>query len=275
VAGRAVKAALKRGVKAVAGWAGPLVAPRCPDTRILTYHSVGCRDHDMNVSLDAFKAQMAWLAEHCAVIPLSAAADSEPGVALTFDDGYRDNLVNALPVLADLGLPATVFVVPGRMGGMLDHDRDPTTSQLLSWEELDELEAAGIEAGAHTMTHRRLSALSSSEQREEIVRSAEVLSGHLGHTVRAFAYPFGAVTDYTALSMQLVREAGFDYAVSNRYGRTHPGGERWGLRRIWIDASDSLATFQAKVTGRLDLLSVLDSAAGAAARRILNRALKA
>jgi peptidoglycan/xylan/chitin deacetylase (PgdA/CDA1 family) len=274
-AGHAAKAALKRCVKAAAGLAGPLIASRHPDSRILTYHSVGHRAHEMNVTPDAFRAQMAWLADHFSVIPLAAAAKSEAGVALTFDDGYRDNLVNAAPVLESLGLPATVFVVPGRLGGLLDHDRDPETSRLLTWNELEELEAAGVGAGAHTMTHRRLSTLSAAEQREEIGRSGEALAERLGHPIRAFAYPFGAATDYTALSMRLVREAGFDHAVSNRYGRNRPGADRWALRRIWIDASDSLATFQAKVTGRLDLLTLLDSAAGAAARRIINRALRA
>jgi len=60
-------------------------------------------------------------------------------------------------------------------------------------------------------------------------------------------------------------------AVSNRYGPNPPGADRWTLRRIWIDASDSLPTFQAKVTGRLDSLALLDSGWGLRARRALNR----
>ncbi len=59
--------------------------------------------------------------------------------------------------------------------------------------------------------------------------------------------------------------------MSNRYGPNRPGADVFELRRIWIDATDTFETFQAKVAGRLDLLAVLDSRAGMFARRALNR----
>jgi len=247
-------------------------APRAT-SRILTYHSIGLRDHDMNVRPDPFRRQMEWLACHAEVITLADAADPKPGVAVTFDDGYRDNLLNAAPILRELDIPATVFIVAGRVGGMLDHDTAPETAALLTWDEIRGLEAMGFTIGAHTLTHRRLSQLDPEEQREEIAGCARSLEENLGHAPAAFAYPFGSSADYTPLSKQLVRESGFAFAVSNRYGPNGPGADRWALRRIWIDATDTLESFKAKVEGRLDLLAVLDSGAGLRARRALNRML--
>jgi peptidoglycan/xylan/chitin deacetylase (PgdA/CDA1 family) len=241
------------------------------DSRILTYHSVGARDHEMNIHPDGFRAQMEWLAAQGTAIPLTQAAHGEPGVAVTFDDGYRDNLTWAAPVLLELGIPATVFVVAHRMGQLLDHDHDPETSRLMSWDEAAELASAGIKIGAHTLTHRRLSALSDEEQQYEIAESRRLIGAQLATDVAAFAYPFGTAADYTSTTVQLVQEAGFSYAVSNRYGPNPQGACPWTLRRIWIDSTDTIESFQAKVDGRLDRLSLLDSSWGVRGRRQLNR----
>lgn len=271
-AGRSAKRFIKRGVKRFGMLAGRPF--RMTGSRILTYHSVGERDHEMNVRPGDFRAQMAWLSEHCEVVPLPAALEGDGGVAVTFDDGYRDNLLNAAPVLKELSIPATFFVVAGCLGGMLDHDSDPVTSVLMTWEEVAELEGMGFSIGAHTLSHRRLCSLGEDEQHAEIEGSKQLLEEHLGHAVEAFAYPFGSSADYDDTSERLVRECGFAYAVSNRYGVNGPDADRWTLRRIWIDATDDLRMFRAKVDGRLDVLSALDSQLGVRARRALNRLLQ-
>ena len=243
-------------------------------SRILTYHSVGERDHETNVRPAAFRAQMEWLAAQGTAIPLAHAAQCEPGVAITFDDGYRDNLTQAAPVLIEFGIPATVFVAAGRMGRLLDHDRDPDTSRLMSWEELVELASAGIEIGAHSLTHRRLATLSEAEQRDEIAGSRRLLAEHVDRPVDAFAYPFGTPEDYTDTTVRLVREAGFSYAVTTRYGPNRPGACPWTLRRTGVDGTDTLKSFQAKADGRLDRLSVLNSTWALRGRRLANGRLR-
>ena len=267
------KAILKRAVKAALATAGRECLDAA-DSRILTYHSVGFRDHEMNVHPEMFARQMTWLAQNRKVITLDEAAELKPGVAVSFDDGYRDNLVHAAPVLRALDIPATVFVVAGRVGGLLEHDRDRETAALLTWEEIREIEAMGCAIGAHGLTHRRLALLDAEEQREEVATCSKRLEEQLGHPVHAFAYPFGSAADYTSETTRLVRESGFRYAVSNRYGRNTRETDRWTLRRIWVDATDSLNAFQAKVDGRLDPLALLESRAGLRARRVLNRCLR-
>lgn len=261
------KAAVKRAMKRCALTVGG--AFRLDGVRILTYHSIGRRHHDMNVLPEDFRAQMEWLANNRRVIPFTEAADGADGVAITFDDGYQDNLANAAPVLKALGLPATFFVVAGCAGGLLEHDRAPETSRLMSWEELAELHSLGFTIGAHTLTHRRLSSLSDNEQRREIIESAEEIEGRLGCSVETFAYPFGSAADYNETSVAIARET-FTCAATNRYGVNVPGADRWTLKRIWIDSTDTLDTFVAKVDGRLDALRLLDSRAGLACRRWLN-----
>lgn len=271
-AGERFKSGLKRAAR------GMVVGPprsRAGCSVILTYHSVGTRDHEMNVTPTAFREQMAWLADHAQVVPLAQAVDIADGVAITFDDGYRDNYTEAAPVLAELRLPATVFAVPGRMGAWLDHDVHGPESQLMSWDELRALAANGWAVGGHTMNHPRLSALIVDAQRTEIGGSKRELEQNLSMPIEAFAYPFGSALDYTKTSCALVHECGFSFALSNRFGVNDALADRWALRRIWVDRSDTLESFRAKVEGRLDRLAWLDSAIGIRARRLMNQLLRA
>ena len=242
--------------------------------RILTYHSVGERSHEMNVTCDQFRAQMEWLATTQSVIRVADAARGESGVAISFDDGYRDNLTNAAPVLESLALPATVFVVAGRLGGFLAHDEPVEVNRLMNYDEVRALDAMGVEIGAHTLSHVRLAQVSDREQFHEIVESVKRLEACLEHSVSGFAYPYGSILDYNAISTRIVSERGLEYALTNRYGPNGPDRDRWALRRIWIDASDTLEVFQAKVDGRLDRMAWMDSEVGIRARRVLNRVLR-
>jgi len=255
---------------------------------LVGYHGV-CRDEEWRdwdtsdlVAESTFRRHLELYRRHYHVVPLKHMADVLAGrrhdlppraLAITFDDGYRDNVTNAAPVLQRLGLPATFFIVTGRMGGVMVPDEDPATGAIMTWEEVRELVRAGFDIGGHTVTHPHLARLGEEEQRREILDCARAIAEQLGQRPEAFAYPYGSVADYNEVSVRLVREAGFQYAVSNRYGANPPGCDRWTLRRIWIDGTDSLETFQAKVAGRLDAFALLDSPAGIALRRGLNRAL--
>ncbi len=272
-AGNPVKNALKRSVKYGAATVGNFCPKRPGCSRILAYHSIGYRDHETNVTPEDFRAQMAWLAKHQTVITLGDAAEGIEGVAVTFDDGYRDVWLNAAPVLQNFGIPATVFIVPGGMGKMLPHDHDPLTSVLLNWDEAKRLQEAGIEIGGHALTRARLARLDESGQRREIGKCSRYIQKRLGEAPRAFAYPYGSILDYNDMSKMLLEEFGFSIGVSSRYGVNYPDCDPLDLRRIVIDSTDTLESVQDKVTGRLDPLAVLDSRLGAYSRRFVNRLL--
>lgn len=265
---------MKHATKRAAYCASALDTKAVSATRILTYHSIGYRRHEMNVTPEDFREQMAWLCEERDVISLDAAATGEAGVAITFDDGYRDNLLHAAPLLSALDLPATVFMVAGRAGKVLTGDPEPETGILMTWEELHRWIDMGLSVGAHTMTHPHLASLNDAGQSSEIMLSKAALEGRLGIAINAIAYPYGSALDYNETSMRLARQAGFQYALSNQYGINEAGNNPWALKRIWVDATDDLASFQAKVLGRMDLLRLLDLPTGIHLRRALNRMLR-
>ena len=270
--GEQLKGGLKRLVKGVA--AGP-ARPNAGRSLILTYHSVGARDHEMNVTPRNFAEQMAWLTDTRAVNSLAEVVERGEGVAITFDDGYRDNLLEAAPILSRRNISASVFIVSGRVGAWLDHDTRATQSQLMSWDEIAEIAAAGWAIGSHTVTHPVLSRLSPERQRREIADSKSEIESRLKASLASFAYPFGSALDYTAQTQRLVRQSGYAFALSNRYGTNGAGADRFALRRVWIDRRDTLETFQAKVERRLERLAWLDGAVGIRARRVMNRLLRA
>ncbi len=270
--GQQAKNLLKRGIRAAIVGTSPLFpSPGSTASRILTYHSIGHRRYEMNVTPEAFAEQMAWLAAKHRVITLEAAAEGAPGVAITFDDGYADNLVNALPILEHHKLPATIFVVSGHLGQSRPGEKEPETGRIMTPEELREIHRRGVAIGAHTVNHPHLAALTPVEQAREIQESKRTLEEILGKPVPAFAYPYGSALDFTEQTERLVAEAGYSFACANQYGHNSPPRNRWALRRIWIDSTDSLRSFQDKVNGRLDAMAWQDSGLGIRLRRLLNR----
>ena len=121
---------------------------------------------------------------------------------ITFDDGYRDNLENAAPVLHRHGYPAVQFVPLGYVG-----DRAPAAARgaprrhgvlnrTVDWDELGELEAAGVRIESHGISHRPLADLELDEAAREIAISKLRLEERLGRPVRAFSYVKGSEAHY-------------------------------------------------------------------------------
>jgi peptidoglycan/xylan/chitin deacetylase (PgdA/CDA1 family) len=154
----------------------------------------------------------------------NAASAAGKAAALTFDDGYADNLEHAVPALAAIGAVGTVYVVVSEIG----RDRPSWaagatagTDRLLTAAELREMLAAGWEIGSHCEAHVRLPQLSPEAQREQIRASKARLEDTLSHPVRSLAYPYGA---YGEIACKLAEEAGYTTAVTTakRGGSTSP-----------------------------------------------------
>ncbi|MGI8573285.1 MAG: polysaccharide deacetylase family protein [Solirubrobacteraceae bacterium] len=184
----------------------------------------------------------------------AAAALNGPGnervMGLTFDDGYRDVAENALPVLAELGFRATVFIPTGAIDGTHPFSWYDSQPPLLSWETIVELDGAGtLEFGAHTITHANLLALAPADAANEITGSKQILEDRLGHAVKSFCYPAGL---HSERERRLVREAGFMVAVGAEAGPNGPDADRLALRRVGVGPRDWLLDFRAKVAGGHD-----------------------
>lgn len=165
---------------------------------------------------------------------------------ITLDDGYRNNLTRALPVLRRLGFTATVFMVSGQLGGSnaWDHDLFPP-AELMDAQDLAAWMQSGMEVGAHTRSHPRLVTCDSSTARTEILGAKADLEDALGVPVERFSYPHGL---YAPAHVEMVAEAGYVGAVTTRSARACAHDDPLQLPRISVHSTTSIPRLVAQVT---------------------------
>lgn len=152
--------------------------------------------------------------------------------AITFDDGTTDLYENALPLLIEKKVKAIIFLVAGladKRSAWLARPDNPEPPAILSWEMVREMAAAGIEFGAHTMSHPRLSQLSEAEARCEITDSKKRIEDETGKEISLFCYPYG---DYNQETISLVKEVGFSAAFTTRRGTRHQPEQIMEIARV-------------------------------------------
>lgn len=226
--------------------------------RILFYHRIANDRDELSVKPSSFRQQMDYLASQSyrVVDVLEAAELLDRGelpsktVGLSFDDGYLDVAEQALPLLAERGFRATVFVSPAVVDGWATFTWYEFQPPLLGWDEIVELDRDGtLGFEAHSLTHPNLLTLRDEAAREEIVGSKLALEARLGRPVQAFSYPSGL---FGPRERELVAAGGFRAAVSCEPGPNTGATDRLALRRQQIDARDSLLDFRAKLGGGHD-----------------------
>jgi peptidoglycan/xylan/chitin deacetylase (PgdA/CDA1 family) len=286
-----VKQLLKNGVyraigEAVSGVGAPDDGERA--LRVLMYHKVNdLWPNPTTVPTAVFDEQMRLLRE-LGYTPVSLDAVRDyylegvplpPGaVLITFDDGYRDNLENALPILQRYGYPAVVFVPVGFLddGRPLPHEDAlrvlGVRNETVDWEQLAELERGGIRVESHGIAHRPLSELEPDEAVREIAISKLRLEERLGREVEAFAFVKGSLADYRPEHASLVQQAGYKLAFTSVSGANGPSTDRFRLRRYNVEPY-SARTFELVLAGACDLIAVKDTVAGTHVRRAVNAAL--
>ncbi|HZO04338.1 MAG TPA: polysaccharide deacetylase family protein [Burkholderiales bacterium] len=255
-------------------------------------------------SVEEFERRMRWVASNFDVMPLGEAvralrADRLPkrALSITFDDGYADNHDLALPVLRQIGLPATFFIATGFLdGGYMFNDvviealrqaqgphfdlsdlgygRLPVATEnerrqaaaailqqlkyemprrrhavaieiatrakavvpsrlMMTNKEVKALYDAGMEIGAHTVTHPILARMSLDRVRQELTDGRQQLEQITGAPVRLFAYPNGRPgRDYRREHAALARDLGFEAAVTTAWGAARPGDDFYQIPRF-------------------------------------------
>ncbi|MFZ2639449.1 MAG: polysaccharide deacetylase family protein [Verrucomicrobiia bacterium] len=239
---------------------------------VLMYHSVSDQS-EANVSPyyrtathpKVFGEHMALLhAEGWEVVSLKAGlqmlgsenSDRRRIVVLTFDDGFRDFHTAAFPILRQHGFGATVFLPTAFIG------KEPVrfkAHECLTWDEVRELQQAGVEFGSHTVNHPELVHLAWEEVEKEVRDSKNEIEQHLGVRVTSFAYPYAfprANRDFASRLGRLLRETGYECCVTTDIGRAHGNTDRFAIPRLPANGSDDQALFKAKLDGAYDWLSV-------------------
>ncbi len=244
-------------------WWRPSVAMRYP--RILMYHMIqpprpGSSYNGLRVPPMMFEAQLEWLASEgwnfrfASDLAEGWSAAAEKTVAITFDDGYRDNLTHALPLLEKYNARATLYLVADRFS-----DRDWSSQKKahhnsgelrdaakLTDEDVDTLLASGrFELGGHTVTHLNMATADRATKQRELTESRSQLEDRFQTRVRSFAYPFGLYADGDP---DLVREMGYTSAVTTHSGiDTQLDPDRFQLRRIKVSGRESMREFRLRV----------------------------
>ncbi len=194
-------------------------------TAVLCYHRIGgpLELGVTRVARSVFRRQMTALARDGwrSLTLAQYAATPHPAprtVLISFDDGYASLAEFAYPVLADLGLTATTFLVTDFVGRTNTWDVRYTWHRLphLDWAVIEQWHARGFDFASHTASHARLTWLSDVAAADELGRSREELLARLGASGPcALAYPFGAVN---ARVVRLARAVGYDLGFAGVRG---------------------------------------------------------
>jgi peptidoglycan/xylan/chitin deacetylase (PgdA/CDA1 family)/CelD/BcsL family acetyltransferase involved in cellulose biosynthesis len=280
---------------------------REPAGRILYYHRVNDERDPFYPSMpvDVFERQMRFVARRYRVVSLARLIQhlesGAPGtlLAITFDDGYRDNYENAFPILQRYGLAATIFLstgsldtgdplwfevlsgavkttprefldvetdIPrrfwmrtpderlranGELFALLRHMPEDERRQrlqailrelaapsaglrrdmMLSWDQVRRMKQHGIDFGGHTVTHPFLSRLTRDQVSWEVSECKRRIEAELQAPVSHFAYPNGREEDFGPWNKELLRQAGYEAALSTIWGLNYQSTDRMELRR--------------------------------------------
>ena len=219
---------------------------------ILMYHAIDdCPDDPYSVPVEVFRQQISWLSENgFEVVSLSFLLQSmrtenyralRKKVVITFDDGNKDFVTNALPILMDCGTTATVFLVTSMFGGKASWNR---SVPLMSEDEVRGIKAQGISLGSHTATHAQLTILDRDELQRQLRDSRDALT-HMGESFYSFAYPWGQWSSQVA---DAVKTAGYECALAVGEQTRLTAANTYSLPRITMRRDLSMKRFQSLLT---------------------------
>lgn len=210
---------------------------------ILAYHSIDDSGSPISLPPEQFCRQMEYLrARGYASISLKEVYNwvtshkelQEKVVVLTFDDGFESCYENAFPILKRLGLNGTIFLATDYIEKRMTWRKVKGIPefQMLSWKEIKEMHASGIDFQPHSATHSFLTTVADEESEREIRRSAEAIEDQLGKKPEFFCYPYG---DFDENIIKILKRNGFLGACSAVYGKVNPGDNPYILKRIGVE----------------------------------------
>jgi peptidoglycan/xylan/chitin deacetylase (PgdA/CDA1 family) len=243
---------------------------RQPVARFVTFHDVAPE------TAGRFRAHLLFLKRNTNVISLDdfyagRLSLEKMNVVITFDDGYKSWVVEAVPVLRELELPAVFFVSSGFVGLSEKDEAEFIRSKLfakpdvgcnitggLSIEDLKSMVREGYTIGGHTVSHCNLSEhRDSAPLRYEITEDKRKLEEITGKAVDYFAYPSGICHNPQINLADVLKASGYRGAVTTVSGFNHVGTNPYYLHRELTDASMPERVFRARALGNYDAVRCL------------------
>lgn len=171
-------------------------------------------------------------------------------IAVTFDDAYQSVLQNALPILREKIIPATIFVPSGALGKrpqwVKDINHPFAKETVLTAAQLKILPKNIITIGSHTETHCRLSNIDADTFRKEIGNSKKLLELLSNRTIKLISVPYG---QFDNLFTKLFKEAGYHTVFLNIPTFPATKTDLFVMGRIGVDADDWLLEYRLKLMG--------------------------
>jgi peptidoglycan/xylan/chitin deacetylase (PgdA/CDA1 family) len=216
---------------------------------VLFYHRVSDGfPTPWTISCQEFEAHINWLENEFEFVSLQAAQEivssgenRRPRLAITFDDGYAENMEFALPLLLERRIPTTYFVTWGNVVEQRPFGHDLALGQPLAVNSVDSIRAianAGIEIGAHSRTHLDLGEINDPDVIfDEVITAGRELSQAISSPIRYFAFPFGQAANLNATAIQYLQTEGYAGCCTAFGGSNAIGGDPFQINRIHGDPS--------------------------------------
>ena len=206
--------------------------------------------HVFDDERDGFTRQLVFMASHGDFIGLNdavqllASGDPIDGryFCLTFDDGFKNWITNAVPILVDRGAPAAFFLVTRYIGTSPEADREALLGfyeegdrlvEFLDWNDCRRMGDANMTIGSHTVNHVQLASLDEAAAETELRQSKETIEAELGHACDHFCCPFGRQNvDYLpGRDPKIARRVGYKSFLSGHRGAMRQGSSPMMVRR--------------------------------------------
>lgn len=207
---------------------------------ILYYHSVDESEaNEVIISPQKLKEQLQYILDQ-EYIPITLTEFNnylfnnqpipEKSIMITFDDGYMDNYTNAFPILKELGIKATIFLMTVGVD----------EGYYLSSHQINEMIDYGIDIQSHTVNHVHLNELTYDEQLSELKTSKEFIENITHREVISLAYPYG---DYNNDTIRAAKEAGYTLCFTTNNGLASSESDYYQIERIYVSSRYSLDYF--------------------------------
>ena len=214
------------------------------------YHSISDDSYNLSVSIKNFKKQMNFMKNNgYNTINLEdlSKKNYKKLFIITFDDGYEDIYLNAMPILEELNFTATCFLVSSLIGkyNIWDiNNKSYKKKKLMNENQINNWLNKKLSIGAHSADHKDLKKLNYNDKSYQIIEPIKKIKNIFNKDIKTFSYPYG---HFDEESVKIVSE-NYNFAVTTQRSRfSFNKFENCKLPRVPINQNDTFLKFYIKI----------------------------